>query len=303
MSDSTIRIKSITELHKVFGAPKPVHPLISALRNADMAEMPVVPEGTSISLNLYQIWLKGGHCGMQYGRKTYDFEEGVMTFSPPNQVATTVEDTRVEGDDGWVIFFHPDLIRSYPLGENIEDYSFFNYESHEALHLSDKEKEMLTDMLDRIIEEISERIDDHSQRVIVSNLELLLNYINRYYDRQFNTRSTEHKAVVTQVNSLLKSYIEEGELAMHGQPSVNYLAEQFHLSPNYLSDLLRKETGRSAKDHINEFLISKAKTALLTTDDSISEIAYELGFNYPHYFSRLFKAKTGITPQEYRQQN
>lgn len=303
MSDSVIRIKSISQLHELAGAPKPQHPLISALDGAELAKMQPLPEGTSISLNLYQIWLKGGQCGVQYGRKHYDFEEGVMTFYAPNQLMTIIESTAFKNEGGWVISFHPDLIRTFPLGENMDVYSFFNYESHEALHLSDKEKAMMRDTFDRIVEEISDRIDNHSQRVIVTNLELLLNYINRYYERQFNTRSTEHKTIVTQVNSLLKDYIESGDLSMNGQPSVQFLADKFHLSSNYLSDMLRKETGRSAKDHINEFLVSRAKTSLLTTDHSISEIAYELGFNYPHYFSRLFKSKTGLTPQEYRQQN
>ncbi|KAB2805466.1 helix-turn-helix domain-containing protein [Phaeocystidibacter luteus] len=303
MSEEVIRIKSISQMHELVGAPKPNHPLISVVLNEDMGEYKSIPAGTSLSMNLYQIWLKGGHCGVQYGRKHYDFEEGVMTFTPPNQVMTMTEDTAVDGDGGWGIFFHPDLIRTSPLGENIDAYSFFNYESHEALHLSDKEKKTLRDCVDNIIEEITDRIDDHSQRVIVSNLELLLNYCARYYDRQFNTRTTAHKAIVTQVDAILKKYIDEGELSMNGQPSVNVLAERVHLSANYLSDLLKKETGRSAKDHINEFLIGRAKRALLTSQDSISEIAYELGFNYPHYFSRLFKAKTGLTPNEFRMQN
>lgn len=303
MSDSIIRIKSISQLHEIAGAPKPDHPLISAIDGSVLRKMQPLPEGTSISMNLYQIWMKGGHCGVQYGRRHYDFEEGVMTFAAPNQMMTITEQIAFENDGGWAISFHPDLIRSFPLGENMDTYSFFSYESHEALHLSDKEKAMMRDTFDRIVEEISDRIDNHSQRVIVTNLELLLNYINRYYERQFNTRTTEHKATVTQVNKLLKDYMDSGELSMNGQPSVQFLADAIHLSPNYLSDMLRKETGRSAKDHINEFLVGRAKTALLTTDDSISQIAYGLGFNYPHYFSRLFKSKTGLTPLEFRQQN
>lgn len=303
MSDSLIRIKSITHLHDMIGAPKPNHPLISTMDGPMLSSLTPLPKGMSVSANLYQIWMKGGNCGVQYGRKHYDFEEGVMTFTAPNQTMTVTESSAMENEEGWVIFFHPDLVRPFPLWQNMEMYSFFSYESHEALHLSDKEKTMLKDTFQRISEEIAERIDNHSQRVIVSNLELLLNYIHRYYERQFNTRSTAHKTIVSQVNQLLKDYIDSGELSMNGQPSVQFLADQFHLSPNYMSDMLRKETGRSAKDHINEFLVGRAKTALLTTDSSISEIAYELGFNYPHYFSRLFKAKTGLTPQEFRQQN
>lgn len=299
MSDSLIKIDSITQLHELVGAPKPDHPLISALRGTEIANAAPMPKGTQISLGFYQIWLKGGHCGVQYGRKHYDFEEGVLSFFAPYKMATITEDTRQEGAEGWVIFFHPDLVRTSPLFDEVKNFGFFDYESHEALHLSDREKATVTEAMERISEEIEDRIDNHSQRVIVSNLHLLFNYISRYYERQFNTRSTANKAIVTQVDEVLNKYFESGDLSMNGQPSVNLLADEVHLSPNYLSDLLLKEVGHSAKDHINAFLVSKAKTALLTTDLSISQIAYDLGFNYPHYFSRLFKQKTGITPNEF----
>ncbi len=175
MADSIIKINSITELHEKMNASKPVHPLVSALKGEELSVLEPLPSGTQISLGLYQIWLKGGSCGIEYGRKHYDFEEGFMNFSPPHEVATLVDTSNMSNGGGWAIFFHADLIRPFPLGDTISSYSFFDYETHEALHLSDKEKATVTEAMERIREEIDERIDNHSQRVLVSNIELLLN--------------------------------------------------------------------------------------------------------------------------------
>ena len=301
MSDEIIRIKSISQLHEMSGFEKPKHPLISIV---DVSEIKHDPKmvGKRISSDLYLIALKGAHCGLMYGRKYYDFEEGVLVFTAPNQVITITEESSQEGaESGWMLFFHPDLIRTSALGENIDEYTFFSYENHEALHLSEDEKEILLDCLNKIKREYNQRIDKHSQRVMVSSLELLLNYCDRFYERQFITRSTQHKEVVSQINQILKDYFKSGRLTEFGIPSVQYFAEQVHLSANYLSDLLKKETGRSAKDHINDFLVDKAKNLLINTEESVSEIAYQLGFNYPHYFSRLFKTKTGLSPHQYRE--
>ena len=202
-----------------------------------------------------------------------------------------------------MINFHPNLIRNTKLGDQIDDYTFFNYEVNEALHLSEKEQSVLSNIVNLIENEINERIDNHSQQVLVSNIELILSYSQRFYERQFNTRSTQNSDVVSKVELLLKNYYKTHELIETGQPTIDYLADECHLSPNYLSDLLSKETGRSAKEHINDFLIEKAKNLLVSSTDSISGIAYSLGFNYPHYFGRIFKKKTGKTPQEYRQMN
>ena len=204
---------------------------------------------------------------------------------------------------GWMLFFHPDLIRNMPLGSTIEDYNFFSYDVHEALHLSDTEQKTITDCVGLIQQEISARIDNHSQTVISSSLELLLNLARRYYERQFNTRSARNSDVVSQFHTYLGDYYKSGSFGELGPPGIEYFADRVHLSGNYLSDLLKKETGYSAKDHINNFIIDKAKTLLLAESNSVSEIAYKLGFNYPHYFSRLFKSKTGMTPQEYRDAN
>ena len=202
-----------------------------------------------------------------------------------------------------MLCFHPDLIRNTSLGQRIDDYGFFSYDVHEALHLSEAEQNTLNECVNLIKAEIKSRIDNHSQRVIVSTLELLLNYSLRYYERQFNTRSAQNSDVISSFEHLLKDYYKQGKFALSGVPPIEYFAQEVHLSPNYFSDLLKKETGQTAKDHINHFVVEKAKTLLLSEDDSISGIAYTLGFNYPHYFSRLFKAKAGLTPKEYRHQS
>lgn len=300
MAQDIIQIKSISQLHEMMGFDRPKHPLVSVI---DVSQFKILPElqNIRVSANLYYLGLKKGSCGVQYGRHHYDFEDGVLTFNGPNKVYSSTSNNDFDRTEGWMLFFHPDLIRTTPLGENIDDYSFFSYDSQEALHLSEKEKQTLQDCVAKIREEYNERIDNHSQRVIVSGLELLLNYCLRFYERQFNTRTAKNRDVVSQVEQILKDYYKTGQLVEYGPPSIQFIAEKVHLSPNYLSDLLKKETGRSAKDHINDFLVDKAKSLLLRTEDSISEIAYSLGFNYPHYFSRLFKNKTGFTPHKYRE--
>lgn len=300
MGQEMIKIQSISHLHDLMGFDKPKHPMISVV---DISEIKITKEMVNIktSANLYYIGLKNAACGLQYGRNHYDFSEGVLAFQSPNQVITVTSEQEFDKEQGWMLFFHPDLIRTTPLGENIGDYSFFSYDVYEALHLSDKEKKTLNDCVAKVKEEYNERIDNHSQRVIVSALELLLNYCLRFYERQFNTRTSKNKDIVSQVENILKDYYTSGQLPEYGSPSIHYIADKVHLSPTYLSDLLKKETGRSAKDHINDFLVDKAKNLLLGTEDSVSEIAYALGFNYPHYFGRLFKNKTGLTPQKYRE--
>ncbi|MEH0153302.1 helix-turn-helix transcriptional regulator [Limibacter armeniacum] len=302
MAEDIIRIKSISELHQVLDHDKPKHPLISVI-NASEISLKKEMEGKKASADLYYVGLKSSECGMMYGRHHYDFEEGILVFTAPNQVVAATSEMDINTSEGWMLFFHPDLIRPFPLGENIEHFTFFSYDTHEALHLSDDEKHTLNDCVSRIKKEYEERIDNHSQKVIVSSLELLLHYCSRFYERQFNTRMAQNKDIVAKMEQVLKDYFSTGQLTEYGPPSIQYCAEKIHLSANYLSDLLKKETGRSAKDHINDFLIEKAKNKLLSTQDSIGEIAYMLGFNYPHYFSRLFKAKTGLTPQQYREIN
>jgi AraC-like DNA-binding protein len=301
MSNPFLKIESISQLHQLLGCGKPAHPLITVL---DPRELKVTAEMRNVRVvsYFYAIWLKTTDCGIEYGRNHYDFDEGVLVFTGPQQVVA-VSGEVAEDESGWMLFFHPDLIRNTSLGEKIRQYSFFSYDLHEALHLSDAERATITQCIENIKAEYVQRIDDYSQSVIVANIELLLNYCSRYYARQFNTRTTANKDILTRFERALQDYFESDQLLQQGLPSVQYLAEQVHLSADYLSDLLKKETSRTAKDHINDFVVEKAKYLLLNSTDTISGIAYELGFNYPHYFSRLFKAKVGRTPQEYRRLN
>lgn len=302
MPDSIFKTKSVNEIHESLGLGKPAHPLITII---DMSKLTCEEErvGSRITSDLYCIALKDANCALDYGRNHYDQAEGMLLFTAPDQVITLTRAHGLNEINGWLLYFHPDLIRNTSLGDRIEDYSFFGYDTHEALHLSEQEEATMNHCVELIQMEINERIDNHSQRVIVSNIELLLNYSIRFYERQFNTRTAQNKDLISKVESLLKNWYKSGQLIESGPPTIQYLADECHLSASYLSDVLKKETGRTAKDHINDFLVDKAKNLLLSSNDSISGIAYNLGFNYPHYFSRLFKNKTGMTPQEYREVN
>ena len=302
MSEQIIHSKSITEIRSVFRLSKSTNPLITILDTQKLAygEETV---GKRFSSDLYCIALKDSSCGIDYGRNSYDFDDGVLIFTAPKQVITVTKPQELNQVKGWMLYFHPDLIRNTLLGSKIDSHTFFNYEVNEALHLSENEQNTLNQIVQLIQEEIKERIDNHSQPVLVSNIELLLSYSKRFYERQFNTRSATNIDIVSKVERLLKDYYSDNQLIEKGQPTIPYLADHCHLSASYLSDLLTKETGRSAKEHINDFLVDKAKQLLLSSTDSISGIAFTLGFNYPHYFGRLFKQKTGKTPKEFRQLN
>lgn len=204
---------------------------------------------------------------------------------------------------GWTILFHPDLIRKSELGKVIDQYSFFGYDTNEALHLSEKERQFLNTLVDTIEQEITQNLDRHSQELIVQNLETILKYASRYYDRQFYTRTNLNQDLISKFEAFLKSYFDSEDLINKGIPTITQCGEALNMSGPYLSDLLRTETGKSAKDHIHSFLINKAKTILLNSKDSVSQVAYQLGFEYPQNFSKLFKNKTGISPKEYRLHN
>ncbi|WP_027391444.1 helix-turn-helix domain-containing protein [Aquimarina latercula] len=302
MKNHIVNVNSISELHEAFGFEKPKHPLITLI-NTEKLDVPTSQIGTKVVTDLYMIALKDRDCGVEYGRNHFDFAEGVMVFSAPKQVSTVEKEMKPGDIKGWMLYFHPDLIRGTHLGEIISDYSFFNYGVFEALHLSEDEEITLKETVKNIENEFTQRIDNHSQRVIVSNLELVLNYCLRFYERQFNTRAAQNKDVFTLFEKELKMYFKNNEQLENSLPSIDFFAQKANLSSHYFSDVLKKETGRSAKDHINEYVIELAKNKLLATNQSISEIAFELGFNYPHYFTRLFKSKTGNTPLEYRKLN
>jgi AraC-like DNA-binding protein len=238
-----------------------------------------------------------------YGRKAIDFDEGSLICIAPNQVITI--DNEIEPREnpmGWGLFFHPDLIRNTSLNSKMKDYSFFSYEMAEALHLSEKEKQLLFECILKIQSELKENIDDYSQTIIVSTIELLLNYCNRFYGRQFITRKATNRDILAKVEALLKQHFSIKTIP-NGLPTVKHLADAVHLSPGYLGDLLKKETGLNAQEHIHQYVIEEAKNILLNTNQSVSEIAFHLGFEYPQYFSRLFKQKTGKTPLEFRSLN
>ncbi len=298
-----VHIKSITEANALFGMEPPRHPLVSIMRAKDLPDLSL-HTGVKINTDLFAVSLKDGISGaMGYGRNTYDFTEGTMVFSKPDQVLV-FEEKRIEEDaKGWMLVFHPDLIRKSELGSTIGNYSFFDYEVREALHLSEDEKAILTDLVSKIEGEIHQTIDKHSQKLIISTIELLLDYCNRYYDRQFYVRTNLNQDHVSGFERFLKDYFSSEKPSQLGLPSVAYSGEQLNMSPNYLSDLLKKETGKSAKEHIYAFVMDRAKNRLLGTTESIAAIAYDLGFEYPQHFSKLFKKQTGMSPAKYRSLN
>lgn len=250
---------------------------------------------------LFVVFLKEVKCGdMRYGNTYYDYEEGTLVFFAPGQVIGFDETEEFYQPKGQVLAFHPDFIRGTPLGRHMNDYSFFSYQTNEALHLSDPERATITDCFEKIRTELQHPIDKHSRTLIVSNIELLLNYALRYYDRQFITREVANKGILAHFETLLNDYYTTDQPQTNGVPSVAWCAAQLHISPNYLSDLVKKETGRPALEYIQAKVIDVAKEKIFDPDKSVSEVAYELGFKYPQHFTRLFKNRVGATPQAYR---
>lgn len=295
-----VHIESISDMHKVFGLAKPKHPLVSVIRFKN-AKIEQEYHHVRCSFGMYCITQKNETEGnMGYGRSSYDFQEGSMVFIKPGQVLTYDGHESKAEDPGWALLFHPDLIRKSELGSSIDRYSFFSYDITEALHVSDEEKHTLNELIAKIEQEYGQNIDRHSQKLIISNIELLLDYCTRYYDRQFYTRTNLNKDVLVKFEHLLKDYYANENQLNSGIPSVDFCGEALHMSPKYLSDLLKKETGKSAKAHIDGFLMNKAKNRLLRSTESVSEIAYGLGYEYSQHFSKIFKAKTGMSPSEYR---
>lgn len=292
-----ITINSISELYKFSGLPKPKHPLVGLIK---LDNVPAnITEPANLVLNFYTVSLK--RCidsKMKYGQNYYDFDEGVLAFMEPGQIISVEEEN--QQPQGWWLVFHPDLIRHYPLGKTIKNYGFFSYAVNEALHLSEDEEKMLETLFKNIEAEYKHSIDQYSQDVMVSQIELLLNYSNRFYNRQFITRKTASGDLLTKIETLLEDYFNSDKMLEQGLPTVQYFSDQLNVSPNYLSDMLRTLTGQSTQQHIHNKLIDKAKEALSTTNLSVSEISYQLGFEHPQSFSKLFKNKTKVSPLEYR---
>lgn len=309
-------LDTITDYTRFYDLPAPMHPLLTVL---DLNSVHKQPEGSTlvnilspVLQQFYMVSLKKGvgRAAIKYGHKSYDFNEGVMSFLAPGQgcwLANTASAEDLEKIfatlSGWTLLFHPDLIAKYPLGQKIARYGFFSYDLHEALHLSQGEENTLDQLIHSIRAEAERPIDAFSQDVLVAQIDLLLTHSDRFYHRQFLTRRTaevnrEEDSILSRFQSKLTDYfIRKGE---HPLPTVQFFADELNVSPSYLSDMLRTLTGQNTQQHIHGALIDQAKRQLIVTSLSVNEIAYQLGFEYPQYFSRLFKKKTGFTPAEFR---
>ncbi len=299
--DNILKIKNVNQLNQLFGIYDK-HPLISVVDFSKIKDH--IKIDAKVYSEVYAIMLKEQCSGtIKYGRQLIDFQEGTLVFIAPNQTVAIQEEIVPSKEKDWGIFFHPDFLINTSLASRIKDYSFFSYDTNEALHLSQKEKSILNDLVQKIEIELSGNIDKHSQMLIASNIELLLNYCVRYFDRQFITRSPKHQDLLSRFEAILSDYIHSEKIIKQGLPSVQYMADNLNLSANYLSDLMKRETGKSTIEHIHYAVIEEAKLRLASSKESISEIAYDLGFEYPQYFTRLFKKISGIAPVEYRNIN
>lgn len=303
MTKSTpLHIKTISEFHRIMGLPKPEHPLVSVLRFEDMPyNSNQVPQ--AIVHKFYSIAIKKSfHARLTYGQQEVDFDEGVMLFMAPMQVlAVDRPQEPIADHTGWLLLVHPDLLWNTHLAKKIRQYEYFDYKASEALHLSESEEQMVVGIMQHITQEYGSRIDNLSQDVIIAQLELLLTYAERFYQRQFITRKATNHRIISQLEELLNEYFKGDMLATQGMPSVTYFAEALHLSPNYLSRLLKTLTGQSTKQFIIDKMIELAKEKLSTTNLTMNEIAYMLGFEHPQSFHKLFKSQTRMSPLEFRQ--
>jgi AraC family transcriptional activator of pobA len=296
-----IRIKTISEFHECMQLPKPAHPLVGVARFEDIRRQCTAP--LSRIMDFYSIAIKRNfNVKMKYGQQAYDFNEGILFCMSPGQVLRVEMDhTQERKPTGWNLLIHPDFLWNTPLAKTIKKYAYFDYSVNEALFLSPKEEELLIGIMQRIDEECRTNLDKFSQDVIIAQIELLLTYTDRFYHRQFITRKINNHKVLDRLEEVLAEYFNSDDLGEQGLPTVAYIAEKLNISPNYLSSLLKVLTGQSTQQHIHEKLIEKAKEKLSTTALSVSEIAYQLGFEHPQSFSKLFKTKTNLSPVEFRQ--
>lgn len=294
-----IKLEKIAQYNQLKGI-ETQHPLISVFDNSTTKAL---PNHTRMHFGFYAIFLKAGNCGeLRYGLNNYDYDDRTLVFLAPGQVleVNNPEDYQPTGS---ALLFHPDLIKGTSLAKSMSQYSFFSYDSHEALHLSLKEQQIIKDLFSKLEYELSQSIDKHSKSIISNNIELLLNYCVRFYDRQFITRQNINTDVLSKFENLLNEYFLSEIVKDSGLPSVGYFADRLHLSSNYFGDLIKKETGKSAQENIQLKLITLAKERIFDTEKSVSQIAFELGFKYPQHFNRMFKKNTGYTPIEYRNLN
>jgi AraC family transcriptional regulator, transcriptional activator of pobA len=293
------RFETISD-YNAFNNNETLHPLVSIVDLSKASPR----QGSKMYFGFYTIFLKDVKCGdLVYGRHTYDYQEGTLVFLAPGQVAGVNSNGETYQPKGYALVFHPDLIHGTALGRHIHDYVFFGYQSNEALHLSERERKIVLDCFSKIEYELEHAIDKHSKKLIASNIELFLDYCQRFYDRQFITREKIHKGILEKFESLLNDYFQSDKAQTLGLPSVSWCASELHLSANYFGELIKKETGKTAQEYIQAKIIDVAKQKIFEADKSVSEIAYELGFKYPQHFSRLFKQHVGYTPNEYRMLN
>ena len=292
--------KTISEYHQFRGLPRPEHPMVSVINFESITHIRD-DEPKSIVQDFYAIALKKNiNCKMNYGQQEYDFDEGTMFFISPGQVYS-IQANAALTHMGWLLLIHPDFFWNTSLSKTIKQYEYFSYSVNEALYLSEKEEVTITSVLRNIEQEYHSNIDKFSQPVILAQLELLLNYADRFYHRQFITRKITNHKILTRLEEILKEYFNSDSLIEKGLPTVNDIAQSLNVSPNYLSGLLKVLTGQSTQQHIHDKLIEKAKEKLSATDLSVSEIAYELGFEHSQSFSKLFKTKTNLSPLQFRQ--
>ncbi len=296
----TYHFKSVSELMGCMGQPEQLHhPLIALMDYSNVSVNPF-EKGTKISLDFYKISFKNKFSGhVKYGQGYYDFDEGGLAFLKPQQIVIAPDNA--DSYDGYVLYFHPDFIRNYSLGNSINQYGFFSYAVSEALFLSAKEKKIIGNLYSTIANELESNIDHFSQDVLVSQIELLLNYSNRFYNRQFITRKTVNHEIINTLDNLLDEYFIKDVGLENGLPSVQYVSAQLNLSQRYLSDMLRSLTGQNTQQYIQNRIIEQAKNSLSSTSFSVAEIAYKLGFEHPQSFSKLFKTKTHLSPLAFRQ--
>lgn len=294
-----VRFDTVHE-YNTFNNHETLHPLVSVIDLSKAAPR----QYSRMSYGFYTIFLKDVVCGdLRYGKQYYDYQEGTLIFLSPDQQIGVENKGEYYQPQGYALVFHSDLLLGTPLGQKMSEYSFFSYEANEALHLSERERQIVLDCFSKIKYELEHSVDKHSRQLIVSNIELFLNYCIRFYDRQFITRDTVHRGILEKLEQLLNNYLQSDLPQQLGLPSVAYCAQELHLSPNYFGDLVKKDTGKSAQEYIQSKLMDAAKVKLADPDKTINEIAYELGFKYPQHFSRLFKQRVGNTPVEYRNSN
>jgi AraC-like DNA-binding protein len=298
MKNIVYKVHTISELHEITGFEKPKHPLVTVI---DYSKIKVsnAPESGSFVCSFYSVNFKK-HCNFVYGRQAFDHKEGTLHCTAPEQIITYDRKKEANSSEGWGLYFHPELIRNTTLGKKINEYTFFAYGENEALHLSEQEKQTLLSILKQMENEYNTNIDHYSHDLILSNIELLLNYCKRFYGRQFITRTNQSKDILVRFEAFMTAYFNSPKLKNNGIPAVKYCAAAMNLSPNYFSDLLKSETGKNTQEHIHYYLLEKAKIMLSESDKSINEIAYELGFEYPQNFSKLFKKKIGVSPTLFR---